>query len=226
MPTLLITGAARGLGAEFVKHYAAEGWDIHACARTPDAIETKAGKGKFTRHKLDATDWAGIAKLARDLKGTPIDLLLANAGVIGNGANELGNIDPEAWTKTFLTNTMGPIKLAEAFRDHVAASQKKLMVAVSTRLASIALNLEGGRYAYRPSKTALNMAWKSLSIDLKGKGITCAVLHPGWVSTDMGGAAAPVTPVQSVAGMTKVIAKLTPTKTGHFFNFEGDEFPW
>ncbi|HKU99424.1 MAG TPA: SDR family oxidoreductase [Vineibacter sp.] len=221
MPTLLITGANRGLGLEFVKHYAGAGWRVHACARQPEAPALKAIKGDVRTYKLDATDWAGIATLAKALQGEAIDMLLANAGVSGQDAGTLGAIEPGVWTQTFLTNALAPVKLAEAFVEHVAASELRLMIAVSSRLGSISLNDGGGRYAYNASKSALNMGWKSLSIDLKGRGVTCVVLHPGWVSTDMGGAQAPVTPPQSIAGMTKVIAGVKASDSGKFFNFDG-----
>lgn len=226
MPTLLITGANRGLGLEFVKHYAAAGWRIHACARDPEVPALKAVAGDIRRHALDATDWSGLTGLAASLKGEPIDLMLANAGVSGPEAADFGSIDPAVWTRTFVTNALAPVKLAEALVDNVAASDRKLMVAISSRLGSIALNETGGRYAYNASKSALNMGWKSLSCDLKARGITCVVLHPGWVSTDMGGPQAPVTPPQSIAGMTKVIAGITAADSGTFINFDGAPLPW
>ncbi|TXL70413.1 SDR family oxidoreductase [Vineibacter terrae] len=222
MPTLLITGANRGLGLEFVKHYAGAGWRVHACARQPEAPELTAVAGDVRRHKLEATDWGGIAALAQSLRGEAIDLLLANAGIAGQAAGDLGTIDPDVWAQTFLTNALAPVKLAEAFVEHVASSKLRLMIAITSRLGSISLNDGGGRYAYNASKSALNMGWKSLSVDLKGRGITCVVLHPGWVSTDMGGAQAPVTPPQSVASMTKVIAGLKAADSGRFFNFDGE----
>lgn len=225
MPTLLITGANRGLGLEFVKHYAAAGWRVHACARDPEAAALKAVVGDVARHALDATDWAGIAALAARLKGEPVDLLLANAGIAGREAGDLGSIDPEVWTKTFVVNALGPVKLAEAFLDHVAASSGRRMVAISSRLGSVALN-DGARYAYRASKTALNMGWSSLAKDTRGRGTVCAVLHPGWVRTDMGGAQAPVGIPQSIAGMAAVIDRLTPADSGKFLDFTGAELPW
>jgi NAD(P)-dependent dehydrogenase (short-subunit alcohol dehydrogenase family) len=225
MPTVLITGASRGLGLEFTRHYAHAGWRVHACARRPETAALTVIAGDVRRHRLDATDWHGIAALAQSLRGEAIDLLLANAGIAGREAGDLGKIDPEVWTQTFVTNALAPVKLAEAFVTHVAASDLRLMVAISSRLGSIALN-DGARYAYRASKTALNMGWKSLSADLKGRGITCVVLHPGWVSTDMGGTQAPVTPAHSIAGMTKVIAGLTPADSGTFINYDGTPVPW
>ena len=226
MPTFLLTGASRGLGIEFVKHYAAAGWRVHACARDADTAALKAVKGDVRRHSLDVTDFAATASLAASLKGEAIDVLLANAGIAGREATDLGHIDADVWLETFRVNALAPVKLAEAFVDHVAASQRKAMVAISSRLGSIGLNHEGGRYAYRASKAALNMAWKSLATDTKARGLTCVVLHPGWVSTDMGGAAAPVTPPVSVAGMTKVIEGLKPADNGGFINYDGARFEW
>lgn len=226
MPTILLTGAGRGLGIEFVRHYAAAGWRVHACARDADAAPLKAVKGDVQRHALDVTDFAATARLAATLKGEAIDVLLANAGIAGREATEFGKVDPDVWLETFRVNALAPLKLAEAFVDHVAASQRRAMVAISSRLGSIGLNREGGRYAYRASKAALNMAWRSLATDTRPRGLTCVVLHPGWVSTDMGGAQAPVTPPLSIAGMTKVIEALKPADTGGFINFDGTRFEW
>lgn len=226
MPTILLTGASRGLGIEFVKYYAAAGWRVHACARDADAAALTALGGDVRRHKLDVTDFAATAALATTLKGEAIDVLLANAGIAGREAGELGQIDAQVWLETFRVNSLAPLKLAEAFVDHVAASPRKVMAAISSRLGSIGLNHEGGRYAYRASKAALNMAWKSLATDTKARGLTCVVLHPGWVSTDMGGAQAPVTPPRSVAGMAKVIEGLKPADNGGFINYDGARFEW
>lgn len=226
MPTILITGASRGLGIEFVKHYAAAGWRVHACAREPDAPALKAVEGDVQAHALDVTDFAATAHLAATLQDEAIDVLLANAGIAGREAGDLGSIDADVWLKTFIVNALAPVKLAEAFVDHVAASRRKTMLAISSRLGSIGLNREGGRYAYRASKAALNMAWKSLATDTAARGLTCVVLHPGWVSTDMGGPQAPVSPSSSIAGMTEVIEALKPEDNGAFINYDGARFEW
>jgi len=115
--------------------------------------------------------------------------------------------------------------MAEAFVEHVARSQQKKLVAVSSRLGSIAHN-DGSRYAYRASKTALNMQWKSLSKDTAGRGVICVVMHPGWVQTDMGGGAAPLTIADSVPAMVKVIDGLKRSDNGRFINYDGSEIPW
>src|SRR5436309_1966064 len=204
MATVLVTGAARGLGLDFVKQYAAKGWQVLACARDPAAAALKAVKGHVQRHQLDVTDHKAAAALAKKLSGEAIDVLINNAGIAGREAGTLGSIDPAVWRDTFEVNTLAPMMMAEAFVEHVARSKNRKMIAISSRLGSIGLN-DGGHYAYRASKTALNMEWTSLAKDTADKGLICAVLHPGWVQTDMGGQAAPLTIEQSVPAMVKVI---------------------
>jgi NAD(P)-dependent dehydrogenase (short-subunit alcohol dehydrogenase family) len=227
MPTVLITGASRGLGAEMVRQYAGAGWDVIACSRKPDAAAMRGLVGNVTQHALDVTDFAAVGQLASKLSGARIDVLVNNAGIAGRAAGELNAIDTAVWQHTMLVNALSPLKVAEAFVEHVAGSTQKKMIAITSRLGSIGLNDSGGaRFAYRASKTALNMHWKSLSNDLQDRGVICTVLHPGWVRTDMGGAAAPVSPGDSVAGMIRVIAGLKPSNTGGFFNYDGTALPW
>ena len=223
MSTVLITGAARGLGLDFVKQYAARGWKVHACARTPDAL--KQVKGDLHPHTLEVTDCAAVKALAARLEGEAIDVLICNAGISGKEATVLGSIDPAVWRETFEVNALAPLMMAEAFADHVAASQDRKLVAISSRLGSIAF-ANSGRYSYRASKAALNMEWKGLSVDLAPKGLICVVLHPGWVQTDMGGQAATLTIEQSVPAMVKVIDGLKPADNGRFLNYDGTELPW
>jgi len=223
VPTVLITGAARGLGLDFTKHYGAKGWKVHACARTPDKLKRLGGD--IHPHKLEVTDYKAVSALAAELKDEAIDVLICNAGIAGREATVLGSIDPETWRQTFEVNTLAPLKMAEAFVEHVARSQQRKLIAISSRLGSIAM-ADNGRYAYRASKTALNMEWKGLSIDLGGRGVICTVLHPGWVQTDMGGSSAPLTIDQSVPAMIKVIDGLSPKDNGRFINYDGSEIPW
>jgi len=225
MPTVLITGAARGLGLDFVKQYAAKGWTVHACARDPAAASLKAIKGDVHCHKLEVTDYKAMAALANKLSGEAIDVLINNAGVGGRDAFALGSIDPAVWRDTFEVNALAPLMMAEAFVEHVARSKDRKMIAISSRLGSIALN-DGGRYAYRASKAALNMQWTSLAKDTAGKGLICVVLHPGWVQTDMGGADAPLTPQQSISGLKQVLGRLRLEDSGKFFSYDGSEVPW
>jgi NAD(P)-dependent dehydrogenase (short-subunit alcohol dehydrogenase family) len=223
MPTVLITGAARGLGLDFTKQYAAKGWKVLACARKPESLSLV--KGDIHLHKLEVTDYAAVKALAKELSGEAIDVLICNAGVSLDRTSTLGDIDPAAWRQTFEINTLAPLMMADAFVDHVARSTERKLVAVSSRLGSITVS-EGGRYAYRASKTALNMEWRCLSRDTAGKGLICVVMHPGWVQTDMGGSNATLTIDQSVPAMVKVIDGLKSKDNGRFINYDGSEIAW
>ena len=187
MPTVLITGASRGIGREFARQYEAGGWRVIATCRDPSKYDLE---GEV--YRLDVTDPDSVAALHRELKGEAIDLLINNAGIYGPRGLEFGSLDYDSWEEVLRTNVLGPMRVAEAIADQLVASGKKKMVFISSKVGSIADNSSGGSYIYRSSKTALNMAVKSLSLDLSGKGVICLMLHPGWVQTDMGGASAPL----------------------------------
>jgi len=226
MPTVLITGANRGIGLEFVRQYAADGWRVHAACRDPDkAVELKAIKGDVRFHRLDVTDEGQIDALETALAGEPIDILINNAGVRGMG-DSFGSTEVAGWLETLRVNAIAPVRVSEGLITNLERGQRKLIVNITSRLGSVGENSSGGSYAYRSSKAALNMAAKSMSVDLKGRGITVVVFHPGWVQTDMGGSGAPVTPPESVSGMRAKIAKLTAADSGHFFNYTGQPIPW
>lgn len=226
MPTLLITGANRGIGLEFARTYAAEGWRVHATARRPAAArDLNAVKGDVTVHALDVTDDGAIDALALVLDGEAIDLLINNAGVIGPD-NSFGRTDSKGWLDTLQVNAIAPIHVLERLLPHLLRGKLRRAVAVTSKMGSIAENGSGGSYIYRSSKAALNAAMKSASIDLKPKGVTIAVFHPGWVRTDMGGPGASIDVQTSIAGMRGKIAALTPADSGHFFNYDGTELRW
>ena len=226
MPTVLITGANRGIGLEFARTFAADGWSVHACCRQPDkAAELKAVAGDLAVHRLDVTDGLQVAGLARELANRPIDLLLNNAGIYGPRTG-FGETDYQAWEPVFRVNTMAPLRMAENFVEQVARSERRLIVNISSRMGSIGENTSGGGYIYRSTKAALNMVVKSLSVDLAGRGIAVVAFHPGWVQTDMGGPAAAITAVESVAGMRAVIERLGLADNGKFFNYDGTEISW
>lgn len=230
MPTTLITGANRGLGLEFVRQYAEAGWRVLACCRDPkaaaDLTDLAGGSGgRVTVHALDVTDPARAAALAAELDGEAIDLLLNNAGVYER-EGPLGQLDLAAWERSFRVNTLAPIQLSAALVEHVARSQGKRIVNVTSLMGSIGDNQSGGSYAYRSSKAALNMATVCLAKDLRPRGITCLLLHPGWVKTDMGGEQAPLEAPESVRGMRAVIERATLEDTGAFLDYEGDVLPW
>jgi NAD(P)-dependent dehydrogenase (short-subunit alcohol dehydrogenase family) len=236
LPTVLITGANRGLGLEFVRQYAGEGWRVHACCRKPEeatALRAMAdARADLKLHALDVTDFAGIDGLARELGGTAVDVLLNNAGIFGprvrSGGDRgqfLGSIDYEAWGEVLRVNTLAPLKMAESFLEQVAASEQKTIVTITSSMGSIA-ETEGGFYAYRSSKAAVNMVMASLARDVAGRAIKVAVFCPGWVSTDMGGRAAPVAKEDSVRGLRRLIADLGGEREGGFSRFDGVQIPF
>lgn len=226
MSTVLITGAARGLGLDFTRQYAARGWKVLACARKPDGLE--GIKGDIHHHALEVTDYKAVKALARELNGEAIDVLICNAGVGGDREQRgqvLGTLDADEMRRIFEINTLAPLMMAEAFVEHVARSQQKKLIAITSILGSLANN-NGGRYAYRASKTALNMEWNCLAKELAGKGVICVALHPGWVQTDMGGPTATLTIEQSVPSMVQVIEGLKPSDNGRYISYDGSELPW
>ena len=225
MPTVLITGANRGIGLELARQYAAEGWRVLATCRDPGkAGDLKAIAGDVEIHRLDVDQPATIDALAATLKGQAIDVLFNNAG-INRRAPTIADIDYDAWAATMETNVFGPIRVADALKENVLASTAKVMAFTSSKMGSIAEN-GGGSIMYRTSKTALNMAVSCLAKELGGQGVIAISFHPGHVRTDMGGASAPVTPTDSAAGMRKVIAGLTPKDNGAFRNYDGAPLPW
>ncbi len=225
---VLITGANRGLGLEFTKQYAADGWFVLACCRHPQsamALQTlAAAHGNVKIHALDVGDFAQIDALALQLKHESIDLLLNNAGVYPSSS--FGDTNYSEWADGFKINSMVPLKMAEAFVQHISRGQLKKIATLSSKMGSIDDNSSGESYSYRTSKAAVNMAMKSLSIDLRPYGISVVTLHPGWVQTDMGGSNALINTQTSVAGMRKVIADLNLSNTGNFIAYDGQAINW
>lgn len=226
--TVLITGANRGLGLEFTKQYAADGWNVLACCRAAQSASALQGIAKANKNvqifDLDVANFAQIDALALQLKDQTIDVLINNAGVYP--ASSFGNVDYNAWAEGFKVNSMAPLKMAEAFVQHVTRSQLKKIVVLTSKMGSIDDNTSGESYSYRASKTAVNMVMKSLSIDLKPYGISVAALHPGWVRTDMGGPNGLIDAHISVTGLRKVIDDLNLSNTGRFIAFDGKEIAW
>jgi len=214
MSTILVTGAGRGLGRELARQYAAEGWKVIGTERSPQA-----------EYRLDVTDYGQAKRLAEKLKGTPIDVLFCNSGIIGKRGSALGSFDFESWQELLRVNLLGAAAVAEAFVDNVAASEKKVIAMMSSRLGSISES-SGVTLPYSTSKAALNMLVKGLSVTLRDKGVTVVALSPGWVRTDMGGAGAPLSPETSAAGLRKVISGLKAADSGGFFSHDGSPIPW
>jgi NAD(P)-dependent dehydrogenase (short-subunit alcohol dehydrogenase family) len=232
MQTALITGANRGIGLEFCRQYAADGWRVLACSRYPeksDVLNKLAAQYPelIKIHALDVADHVQIERLAQVLGDESIDLLINNAGIYPDpDKSGFGHTNYAEWVQAFRTNTMAPLKMAETFATQIARSQQKTIVNITSKMGSIADNSGGGSYLYRSSKAALNMVVKSLAIDLKPLGIIAVVFHPGWVKTDMGGANALISAEQSVSGMRQVIDGLAIADSGKFFGYDGQVISW
>jgi len=238
MPTALITGASRGLGLGLAEVLVADHWLVHACCRNPEAADRlkmlkTESEGRLIVHTLDVLDHSSIEALANSLVGQPIDALLNVAGYYGTpgltepgGLQEFGNQDFDDWIKIYRTNVIGPMKMCEVFIENVAASERRIMISLSSEIGSIAENDFGKMYAYRASKAALNAIMKSMSVDLSQKGVVAVPLHPGWVRTDMGGPEAPCDVQTSVAGMKKVIDEISLKHSGKFMVYNGSELSW
>jgi NAD(P)-dependent dehydrogenase (short-subunit alcohol dehydrogenase family) len=219
MSTVLITGANRGIGLEFARQYLTDGWEVIATARESGPELDSLG---VRVEQLDMRDAQAVANFGERLDS--LDLLVANAGTYGPGEARNAD-DAQGWLDTFAVNTVAPYLLAQSVRRLIEQARGKL-VAISSKMGSIEDNSSGGYLAYRSSKTALNMAWRNLAIDLRRSGVAAAVLHPGWVRTRMGGSSAPLEPGDSVAGMRRVIEGLSPEDSGGFFGYDGSRIPW
>ena len=224
MPTVLVTGANRGIGLEFVRQYAGNGWKVHACCRSPEnADDLKALKGEIEIHALDVADFTAVRGLGETIDDA-LDVIVANAGVGGKDVGDFGAIDFEAFARVLAVNTLGPVALLEAFAPHLKRAKGKF-AAISSDLGSIARS-SGFAPAYSTSKAALNMAMKAYAQGLYNEGVAVAPLHPGWVKTDMGGEGAPTTPADSVAGLRKRIEEMNAVASPKYRDFTGAELPW
>ena len=224
MPTVFITGASRGLGEEFVKQFLEDDWDIIATCRNPNEIQLDVPRNSVDIVPLDVTDHDSIKRLKSDLGKRPIDVLINNAGIIGQ-RDGFGTLDYSAWAGAMDTNVFGPMRIAEALIENVVESDLKQMVFITSRMGSIT-ETHPSAYVYRSSKAALNMAVRCMSLELADKGITAVLFHPGHVQTDMGGASASVNPKASIAGMKEQILNFTQKNNGALLSYDGGSIPW
>lgn len=225
---VLITGANRGIGLEFTKQYAQEGWSVLACCRDSEHARALQALSKVHSNirifSLDVADFTQIDALALQLKNEKIDVLINNAGIYPESS--LNDADTEQWLEAFKINSIAPLKIVTAFSSQIENSTLKKVATLSSKMGSMGDNTSGSSYIYRSSKTAVNMVMKNLSIDLQPRGIAVVTLHPGWVLTDMGGSNALIDAQTSVTGLRKVIANLNMSNTGKFIAYDGKEIAW
>jgi NAD(P)-dependent dehydrogenase (short-subunit alcohol dehydrogenase family) len=219
------------LGLEFARQYLAEGYAVIAACRNPSKAQALQqlecnSKSALTVVELDVADSATVKQAAARVPSRTIDIVVNCAGVIGARGQTIGSLDYDNWARVLEVNVMGPARVCEAFLDRVGQSDRRLMITITSGMGSLADNTSGGFIPYRTSKAAVNMLMRSAAIDLKAQRITCVVLNPGWVKTDMGGANAKLTPEESVGAMRRLIAKLGPQDSGRFYNYDGREYPW
>jgi NAD(P)-dependent dehydrogenase (short-subunit alcohol dehydrogenase family) len=230
MSTVLITGTNRGIGLEFTKQYLARGDQVIATCRDVTAA-TELGRlqdshGNLELRQMDVANTESMQEFVRQLDGVPIDIFINNAGVYGPSNVSFGEVDAQAWASVLHVNSIAPLMLSQLLMPNLRLGVDKKMLYLTSKMGSIADNGGGGSYIYRSSKTALNSVVKSLAIDLAADGFSAAVLHPGWVLTDMGGPNALIDTKTSVGGMLQVIDGLDQSSSGSFFNYDGSIIPW
>ena len=225
MPTVLITGANRGIGLGLCKEFSRLGYEVIAACRNP---ESATALKDVTENilSLDINDEKSVASFTTELSGKPIDILINNAGAYGRRNQVLGQISSSEWLEILQTNAVSPILLTRALLPNLRLGQLKKISFISSKMGSITDNGSGEGYIYRTSKCALNCAVKSLSIDLRDDGITVLSLHPGWVQTDMGGPNGLINVDRSVAGLAEVVTSSNLESSGGFFNYDGAGIEW
>jgi NAD(P)-dependent dehydrogenase (short-subunit alcohol dehydrogenase family) len=226
----VVTGANRGIGLELVRQLKARGDEVEACAREPESAHELASLGVRV-HRLDVRNADHVRGLATSLRDVPVDVLFNVAGVGGGPKQSIRQMTDDLELRdvidTFDVNAVGALRVSVALLPNLRRGSAKKIVHVTSGMGSIADNGSGGYYAYRMSKAALNMASKSLAVDLRGEGIISFVINPGWVQTDMGGRGAPLPVADSIAAILRETDKATlADSSGEFLNWKGNRYPW
>ena len=220
MGTALISGANRGIGLELCRQLAARGDEVIAACRAASAELRELGVR--VEEGLEVTDREAVAALARRLEGAPIDLLVNNAGILTR--ESLDDLDFDRMRRQFEVNSLGPLRLTHALLPNLGRGAK--VAIITSRMGSIGDNTSGSHYAYRMSKAAVNMAGVSLAHDLRERGVAVAILHPGFVRTEMTDGRGFVDTDESAAGLLARIAELTLESSGGFWHANGERLPW
>ncbi|MDG2421904.1 MAG: SDR family oxidoreductase [Gammaproteobacteria bacterium] len=230
METVLVTGANRGIGLGFVKYYLDRGNRVIATYRdtqsSTELIQMTKDHDRLESLALDVSSEGSLVDFRNQLGNRPIDIFINNAGVYGPRNSTFDNVDEKNWVPVLQVNAIAPLILTQLIIENLRQSSVKKLVYITSKMGSINDNKGGGSYVYRSSKAALNAVVKSISVDLADEGMRVALLHPGWVRTDMGGPNGLIDIKTSVTGMTKVIDGLEQTSSGGFYNYDGAEIPW
>jgi NAD(P)-dependent dehydrogenase (short-subunit alcohol dehydrogenase family) len=219
MPTILVTGANKGIGLQLCKQLKERGDDVIAVCRVPSTELTEIGVR--TIEGIDVSDGDAIVRLKSKLSDQPLDVLVNNAGILKG--DRFGNIDYDVMLEQFRVNTLGPLRVTEALADNLREGSK--VAIVSSRVGSIEDNGSGGNYGYRASKTAVNQVGMNLKHELAARGIAVALLHPGLVATELTGGRG-ISPIESAHGLIERIDALNVENSGKFWHAEGYELPW
>ena len=222
MPTALIIGASRGIGLELARQYKADGWRVLATARSPADVKNLASMG-LVALQLDVTSADSIAGLGWNLDDQQLDVAILNAGVYGPRHD--GYPTQHDFDSVMHTNVLAAMRLLPLVAPMVCAAKGKLAV-ISSHMGSIGERTSASGSLYRASKAALNSVLADTAVNFGSKGATCVAFHPGWVRTDMGGAAADLAVEQSVAGLRTTLAQLGLDANGRFFNYDGTPIAW
>lgn len=228
MGTYLVTGIGRGIGRELARVLIARGERVIGTVRSPDLEDAEwAGplrQGQLTLLAMDVRDGDSIARAAASID-EPIDVLVNNAGIIGPDRQSTLDMDFDGFLETLRVNTLGPLRVSQAFLPHLRCAKAPKIVTISSRMGSLSY-AKSDRIAYRASKAAVNKVMQGLATDLEADGIVAVSVHPGWVRTDMGGSAADITVQESAAGLVRLIDGLTLGDTGGFFDWNGERQPF
>lgn len=227
MPTVVVTSSSRGIGREFVRQYAAEGWRVLAACRQPETVaDDLHGLGDGVRPiAMDVTDLSSVEAVAHEDE-EPIDLLVNSAGIMGHTSDGVGDVNFLEWAHVLDVNLMGPVRVLDAFANRLAAAEHGKAITITSGMGSIGDLSSPAAMMYRTSKAAVNMAMRVRALQLAKQGVAVGVINPGWVQTDMGGKGAATTVEDSVAGMRKMIDGLNPETAGTFMNWKGGTYPW